>query len=106
MATSPVSTGSAESPTRSESAPNSSSFVIEQKGSTVSDSDQAAKNVITVSFDVDANAYEAITQLKELDSQQQIGLAAAAVVVRHDDGTIEEKDEVSNTTWSGTAGGG
>lgn len=83
-----------------------SQLVIEQRGSTVSDSNQAANNVITVSFDVDANAYEAITQLKELDSQQQIGLAAAAVVVRHEDGTIEEKDEVSNSTWSGTAGGG
>jgi uncharacterized membrane protein len=72
----------------------------------VSGSQQSLDNVISVSFEEDANAYAAITRLKELDSQQQIGLAAAAVVVRNQDGTIEEKDEVSNPEWSGTAGGG
>jgi uncharacterized membrane protein len=72
----------------------------------VSDSSESSNNVIAVSFDEDANAYEAITRLKELDAQQQIGLAAAAVVVRDEDGTIEEKDEVSTASWSGTAGGG
>jgi uncharacterized membrane protein len=72
----------------------------------VSDTEQSVSNVIAVAFDEDANAYEAITRLKELDSQHQIGLAAASVVVRHQDGTVEEKDEVSNAQWSGTAGGG
>jgi len=72
----------------------------------VSDSKQSLDNVITVSFEEDANAYEAITRLKELDAQHQIALAAAAVVVRDQDGTIDEKDEVSTPEWSGTAGGG
>lgn len=72
----------------------------------MSDSKQSFETVIAVSFEEDANAYEAITRLKELDSQQQIALAAAAVVVRHQDGTIEEKDDVSNPEWFGTAGGG
>lgn len=33
-------------------------------------------NVITVTFEDDANAYEALTILKELDSQQSIPSAA------------------------------
>ena len=43
-------------------------------------------SVISVNFDDDSKAYEALTKLKELDSQGQLSLAEAAVVytVDHD----------------------
>jgi uncharacterized membrane protein len=72
----------------------------------VSNAEQSYENVIVVSFEDDSHAYEALTRLKELDSQGQIGLQAAAVVVRDQDGTVESKDEVGNEEWAGTAGGG
>ena len=50
--------------------------------------------MISVSFDPDSNAYAALTALKEMDSQGQLNLEAAAVVVRGDDGEIEVKDRV------------
>jgi uncharacterized membrane protein len=65
-----------------------------------------ASNVVVVSFDDDTDAYEAMTALKELDSQDQIDLHAAAVVLRHDDGQLAIKDEVAEHSFSGTAGGG
>jgi uncharacterized membrane protein len=39
-------------------------------------------SVIVVNFEQDASAYEALTDLKELDGQGQVQLRAAAVVVR------------------------
>jgi uncharacterized membrane protein len=66
----------------------------------------SAYNVLAVSFDPDKNAYEALTTLKQLDSQGQLGLQAAAVVVRGDDGTIEVKEQVGETEYTGTASGG
>jgi uncharacterized membrane protein len=63
-------------------------------------------NVVVVSFEADANAYEAMTKLKELDSQQQVDLRAAAVIVRHEDGQLEIKDEIDDNGVSGTATGG
>ena len=64
------------------------------------------ENVIAVSFAEDANAYEALTNLKELDDQGQVDLAGAAVVVREEDGKIVVKDEVGDIGYTGTATGG
>jgi uncharacterized membrane protein len=64
------------------------------------------ENVIAVSFTEDANAYEALTNLKELGDQGQVDLEGAAVVVREDDGKIVVKDEVGDNGYTGTATGG
>ncbi len=64
------------------------------------------ENVIAVSFAEDANAYEALTKLKELGDQGQVDLAGAAVIVRQDDGKIVVKDEVGDIGYAGTATGG
>jgi uncharacterized membrane protein len=63
-------------------------------------------NVIVVGFADDANAYQALTTLKELDSQGQIKVVDGAVVTRHNDGSVEVKDEVGDDSFTGTAGGG
>src|SRR3954465_2809072 len=64
------------------------------------------ENVIAVSFAEDANAYEALTNLKELGDQGQVDLAGAAVVVREEDGKLAIKDEVGDIGYAGTATGG
>jgi uncharacterized membrane protein len=64
------------------------------------------ENVLAVNFGEDAKAYEALSRLKELDDQQQLNLAGAAVVVRDEDGRVETKDEVGDTGYTGTATGG
>ena len=66
----------------------------------------SAYNVISVSFDPDSNAYAALTALKEMDSQGQLNLEAAAVVARGDDGQIEVKDRVGSYDYAGAASGG
>ena len=67
-------------------------------------------NVLLVSFgedpENDTNAYQALTDLKQLDSQGQIEIAGAAVVTRDQDGRIEVKSEVGNDPYLGTASGG
>ncbi len=63
-------------------------------------------NVVVVSFQEDSNAYKALTTLKQFDSQHQIDLDAAAVVVRDEDGHVEVKDEVGDLGMEGTATGG
>ncbi len=65
-----------------------------------------ADSVISVFFEHDSNAYEALTVLKELASQGQIDLTGAAVVTRDRTGQVEIKDEVGDTGYSGTATGG
>ncbi len=72
----------------------------------MSDHPFTPENVVVVSFDDDSKAFDALTRLKELDAQKQIDLVAAAVVVRDQNGMVEEKDEVSDEQWAGTAGGG
>jgi uncharacterized membrane protein len=66
-------------------------------------------NVVVVSFGEDAandtNAYQALTDLKELDSQNQIKIAGAAVVTRGLDGRVEIKSEVGDLPYEGTASG-
>jgi len=63
-------------------------------------------NVIAVSFPEEANAYEALARLKELDSQGTVGVPAAAVVVREEDGKITIKDQFGQESYEDTAGGG
>ncbi len=65
-----------------------------------------ANSVISVFFEHDANAYEALTVLKELAAQGQIDLKGAAVVVRDANGQVEVKDEVGDTGYSATTTGG
>jgi uncharacterized membrane protein len=48
-------------------------------------------SVIAIAFEDDSNAYNALTLLKELDTQQRVGVREAAVVVRRDDGQVVEK---------------
>jgi uncharacterized membrane protein len=63
-------------------------------------------NVIAVSFDDDSNAYNALTSLKELDSQDRVGVSEAVVAVRGDDGQLDVKDSVQSTSLPATASGG
>src|SRR4051812_32256409 len=63
-------------------------------------------NVISVSFDPDNNAYAALTALKDLDSQGRVGLEAAGVVVRDDNGELVVKDKVGSFEYAGAASGG
>jgi uncharacterized membrane protein len=63
-------------------------------------------NVIAVGFEKDANAFEALTRLKELDSQRQIELGGAAVVERAENGEIVNKDQIAENKLSGIATGG
>ena len=67
-------------------------------------------NVLVVTFgenpEDDKNAYQALTDLKQLDSQDQIKITGAAVVTRDADGRIEEKSELGEDPIAGTASGG
>jgi uncharacterized membrane protein len=67
---------------------------------------EGRENVVLVNFRQDSDAYEALTLLKELDSQDQVDLRAAAVVARQEDGHIEVKDQVGDRGYRGTATGG
>ena len=67
-------------------------------------------NVLVVTFgetpENDQNAYQALTDLKQLDSQDQIQIAGAAVVTRDRDGRVDVKSEVGNDPYVGIASGG
>lgn len=67
-------------------------------------------NVLVVTFgedpENDMSAYQALTDLKQLDSQGQIKIAGAAVVTRGLDGRVEVKSDVGNDPYAGTASGG
>lgn len=63
-------------------------------------------NVIAVSFAEEANAYEALARLKELDSEGAVGVRGAAVVAREEDGRITIKDQFDTEGFQDTAGGG
>ena len=67
---------------------------------------EATANVVVVQFKQDPEVYEALTRLKELDSQGQLRLTAAAIVERGEDGHIEVKDEVGEEQIAGMATGG
>ncbi len=64
------------------------------------------ENVVVVNFTDDTSAYQALTNLKELDSQGQIKVVEAAVVTRGDDGQIQINDQVGDESLAGTASGG
>jgi uncharacterized membrane protein len=66
----------------------------------------AGENVVVVSFAADSSAYEAFTNLKELDDQGQVAIKDAAVVQRGEDGHIATKDSVEGEQLTGTATGG
>ena len=66
----------------------------------------AGENVVVVSFAEDTSAYEAFTNLKELDQQGQVSLRGAAIVQRGEDGRIVTKDSVDSDQLAGTATGG
>jgi uncharacterized membrane protein len=67
-------------------------------------------NVLVVTFgedpENDRNAYQALTDLKQLDSQGQIKITGAAVVTRDGEGRVQAKSEVGEEPYVGTAGGG
>ena len=67
-------------------------------------------NVLVVTFgedpENDQNAYQALTDLKQLDSQGQIKIAGAAVVTRDPDGRVDVKSEVGDDPYVGIASGG
>jgi len=67
-------------------------------------------NVLVVSFgddpERDTNAYQALTDLRQLDSQGQIKIAGAAVVTRDAGGRVDVKSEVGNDSYVGSASGG
>jgi uncharacterized membrane protein len=64
------------------------------------------RNVIAVTFEEEASAFEAFSRLKELDSRDDIDVHGAAVVAREEDGKLVEKDEYGEDSYEGTAGGG
>ena len=66
----------------------------------------AGENVVVVSFAEDSSAYEAFTNLKELDEQRQVSIKSAAIVQRGEDGHIVTKDSVEGNQLTGTATGG
>ena len=66
----------------------------------------SAYNVISVSFGSDNDAYAALTALKELAAQDQVGVEAATVIERGDDGAIVVKDRAGSFDYAGTASGG
>jgi uncharacterized membrane protein len=72
----------------------------------VSDDLSNNKNVIVVNFSEDSKAYEAMSALKDLDSQKQLDLAGAAIVVRNEDGRVVVKDETGDDSFGGTVSGG
>ena len=63
-------------------------------------------NVIAVSFPEEANAYEALARLKELDSAGSVGVRGAAVLAREEDGRLTIKDQFDTEGFQDTAGGG
>jgi uncharacterized membrane protein len=67
-------------------------------------------NVLVVTFgddpDHDTNAYQALTDLRQLAAQGQIRIAGAAVVARDADGRVDVKSEVNDDPYVGTASGG
>jgi uncharacterized membrane protein len=67
-------------------------------------------NVLVITFGADpkndSNAYQALTNLKELDTQGQIEVVEAAVIERGLDGQVTVKSDVGDEGYIGTATGG
>jgi uncharacterized membrane protein len=65
----------------------------------------AGENVVVVRFAESSKAYEALSVLKQLDSQGRVGLESAAVVERSSEGKLRVADSADNVGLVGTAGG-
>jgi uncharacterized membrane protein len=63
-------------------------------------------NVIAVSFAENSSAYQAFSNLKELDDQGQVDVRDAVIVEREEDGRVVTKDQVGDSHLSKTASGG
>ena len=63
-------------------------------------------SVITVTFEDDRSAYQALTVLKELDAQDRVGVREAVVAARGEDGQVVAKDQVASDFLPGNAAGG
>ena len=57
-----------------------------------------AEDGLAVSFEDDRNAYNALTVLKELDSQRRVGVQEAVLVVRGEDGRVVERTGSSRSS--------
>jgi uncharacterized membrane protein len=66
----------------------------------------SGENVIAVSFAENSAAYEAFSNLKDLDGQGQVSLGGAAIIERDENGQLITKDEVEDPHLSGTSTGG
>jgi uncharacterized membrane protein len=64
------------------------------------------ENVLAVTFSEHANAYEALSRLKALDAQGEVGVRGAAVVIRGEDGKVVSQEEFGDGALEGTASGG
>ena len=64
------------------------------------------ENVLAINYTEDADAYTALTKLKELEDQGRLALGSAVVVVRHEDGTLAVKDQVGDVGFDDTLTGG
>jgi uncharacterized membrane protein len=67
-------------------------------------------NVLLVTFgddpENDKNAYQALTDLGEMNSQGQIGMDAGTVIYREVDGRVTVKNQIGNDSLDGTTAGG
>lgn len=63
-------------------------------------------SVITVSFEDDDKAHDALMLLKQLDSQHQVGMDEAVLILREADGRVVEMDRVASAPMPNTVGGG
>jgi uncharacterized membrane protein len=74
------------------------------------DTESSTDNVLLVTFgpdpSKDSTAYQALTDLKELDTQKQVEVVDAAVVERDLDGGVNVKSETGDQGYVDTATGG
>jgi uncharacterized membrane protein len=67
----------------------------------------AEENVIVVSFEEEAKAYQAASVLRQADADGRIDVHAVAIVQRMEDGTLRVKegevDDFPAATWTATA---
>ena len=59
-----------------------------------------------VSFVKEVNVHEALVHVEGLDARGAIGVRDAAVVVWEEDGKIEQRDQFSQNSTTGTTSGG
>ena len=62
-------------------------------------------NVIAVTFDEDSKAYQALSSLRQADSDGRVGVRGAVIVERGSDGTIRVREGEDDVIGVGTAGG-